>query len=97
MKPQRVQLNRWVLKDTLEYLNNLAKARGFKQGPMMDRLVEEYRDPPVHYLLDKLIEKLPEESWFTENEKKQIEALKEILNGLEEDRRDVIEESIIEE
>jgi hypothetical protein len=80
MAQQRVQLNRWVLPETLEFLNNLAIVRGYKQGPMMDRVIEEYQDPPVYYLMDKLVEKLPKENYFTEAERFQLEQLKEIID-----------------
>lgn len=82
MKIQRVQLNRWVLPETLEYLNQQAKTRGFKQGPMLDRVVQEYDNPSITYLLDKLVQKLPEENYFTDAEKKQLAKLKEILESL---------------
>lgn len=82
MNLKRVQLNRWVLEETLEYLNQIAKLRGYKQGPMMDKVVQEYKDPTVGYLMDKLLEKLPQESYFTELEKRQLKQLQDMIKGL---------------
>lgn len=81
----RVQLNRWVLEITSDYLTSLAKSRGFKRGAMLDKVVEEYRDPPVSYLLDKLIEKLPLETYFTEAEKKQLNQLRDLVDEIRKD------------
>lgn len=81
-KVQRVQLNRWVLPETLDFVNNLAEVRGFKQGPMMDRIIDEYRDPPLIYLLEQILDKIPSETYFTDQEEKDLIKLRDMISGV---------------
>ena len=72
-----------MLEHTLEYLNQLATLRGYKQGPMMDKVIEEYKNPNISYLLDRLIDRLPHETYFTTGEMAQLNQLVDLIRGID--------------